>query len=105
MPATVSIFYVRAQGGKFDAEYYREKHLPMVSEKWGNHGLQSWEAVEMNTDSPYHMQLVMHWDSVEAFDKAAAHHGIEVFGDVPICTNMKTMIVKGKVVQEWTSKT
>lgn len=38
-PATITVVY--PQGGKFDMDYYKSTHMPLVQKKWSSHGLTS----------------------------------------------------------------
>jgi hypothetical protein len=38
-PATVTVVY--PQGVKFNMDYYKSTHMPLVQKKWGSYGLNS----------------------------------------------------------------
>jgi hypothetical protein len=42
--ATLSVVYPRASGTTFDYDYYRDKHLPLVGQRWVDAGFVGGEA-------------------------------------------------------------
>jgi len=68
MSFSVSVLYPQTADSTFDMAYYLDKHMPLVSQKWGPHGLQKWEVVEFvanpqDQSKPYSVQAILHWDS------------------------------------------
>ncbi|PKS06121.1 hypothetical protein jhhlp_007438 [Lomentospora prolificans] len=93
--STVTILY--ESGPKFDVQYYVTKHFSLVEAKWGPLGMQSWEVLEFEEGSPYQVQAITKWKSVEAFEAAMADKVTEeVIGDVPNYTTAKPIFIKGK---------
>lgn len=43
--ATLSVVYPRTPGATFDYDYYRSKHMPLVTQRWANAGLLGGEAL------------------------------------------------------------
>lgn len=61
-------------------------------------------ATRVDSEGPYVIQAVLHWDSVGAFDAAATGEGgPEVFADVPNFTDIHPIALKGEVKGSWTS--
>ncbi|KAJ0115476.1 hypothetical protein N8I77_000836 [Diaporthe amygdali] len=99
--ALISVVYPSAPDAKFDLEYYNTKHMGLVTEKWGNKGLQQyWVADLRPSNGPYAIQATMLWDSVESFQKAAASEdSAAVFADVANFTNLKAVVLSGAIVK------
>ena len=38
---TLVVTYSGAKGARFDREYYRTRHLPLVRRAWGRHGMET----------------------------------------------------------------
>ena len=75
--------------------------MPLVTKQWANHGLRSWDVVEMGEDSLYLFQCIMYWDSIASFEEAGAKHGDEIFADIQNYTNSKPITTKGEVKGQW----
>jgi len=68
MPTVVTVLY--KQGTKFDMDYYRTTHMPLVQKKWAPYGLKSWQVIRFPPDSPYIVQATLEWESVADLQKA-----------------------------------
>jgi len=44
--------------------------MPLVQKTWGDKGLLSWHAAQLDEKSGYAMQSIMFWESVEKFGAA-----------------------------------
>ena len=104
MTATITLLYkhkaVRSEG-KFDADYYKKTHMPLVTKVWGPLGLNSWEISEIKDEkSPYHYQALLHWESLEAWLKAAEEEQ-SPFADIPNYTNMELDRFDTVVTDSW----
>ncbi|KAI7775645.1 hypothetical protein LA080_006483 [Diaporthe eres] len=99
--ALVTVVYPSQPDAKFDLDYYNTKHIGLVTEKWGKLGLQQyWVADLRPSNGPYAIQCTMLWESLEAFQKAAASEdSAAVFADVPNFTNLKATVLSGGVVK------
>ena len=53
-------------------DYYINKHMEIVDRNWRPYGMKSWTVVEFPPGDPsgMHVQAIMLWESVEAFEKA-----------------------------------
>lgn len=58
---------VYPQGCKFDKDYYKSKHMPLVEENWKKYGLKSWKVLYLPDDAPYTVQALLEWDNVGTF--------------------------------------
>lgn len=92
MSAQIVVLY---PPGKFDIDYYLEKHMPIAMKQWGPHGFKSYKIITFAEGSPYTTQCTMFWDSHEAFDKGVGSpEAKEVFDDLPNFTDTKPVLMK-----------
>ena len=83
----------------FNLDYYLKKHMPLVREKFGPHGLKSWRVLKATGDKPpYSIIATLEFDTVDQFKAAVAAEGKPVFGDVPNFSNKSPVVVIGDVV-------
>jgi uncharacterized protein (TIGR02118 family) len=93
----VSVMYPAAADAKFDMQYYLEKHIPMVGERWGTMGLRETKVLR-GVSGPeggaatYPVVALLTFDSADALQKAMAQHGKEIVGDVANFTNITPII-------------
>ena len=101
MPAAlVSVIYPSEPDAKFDLDYYNNKHMSLVTEKWTKFGLQHyWVADLRASGGPYAIQCTMLWESIEGFQKAAAEDSAAIFADVSNFTTLKPVLLSGGVVK------
>lgn len=93
----VTIFYPNQPGGKFDLDYYLEKHMPMTIDSLGDalkgvmveYGLNGGRP-----DKPPLYRAICHllFDSVEAFQAAFAPHAEALQGDIANYTDIDPAI-------------
>ncbi|KAK7741732.1 hypothetical protein SLS53_004795 [Cytospora paraplurivora] len=97
----VTILYPSVEGATFDLEYYNNKHLPLVAEKWGKHGLTSYYVADLRgAPGPYSIQSTIIWEgSIETFQRAATEDGAEVHADVANFSSEKPIALVGPVVK------
>ncbi len=93
----VSILYPPTPSGRFDLNYYIERHMPMVQSKIGE------TCVGFSVDSglaggapgspaPYAVMGSLMLNSLDAFGAAMAQHGAEIMGDIPNYTDSQPVI-------------
>ena len=90
----VSVFYPNEEGKKFDMDYYRNSHIPMVQEKLGDacKGAaidQGLGGGEPGYPATYVAMVHLNFDSVEAFQTAFAPHAETIMADVPNYTDIQ----------------
>jgi uncharacterized protein (TIGR02118 family) len=96
--ATLSVVYPRQPDGTFDLDYYRSKHLPLVSERWADAGLLGGGALIGQTgadgsDPPYFAIGMIDFESTEAIHAAlAGEHAAEIIADIGNFTNVQPVI-------------
>ena len=99
----VSVMYPNTPGARFDIDYYRDRHMPMVKSRMGDHcdhytidkGLSGGAP-----DSPaaYICVGTLYCPSIEAFQAGFGPHTKEIMGDIPNYTDQKPVIEISEVV-------
>ncbi|OUM04104.1 EthD family reductase [Variovorax sp. JS1663] len=99
----VSVMYPNTPGARFDHDYYRDKHMPMIKARMGDacrsytvdKGLAGGAPGEPPT---YVAACHIFADSVEAFQAAFGPHVKEILGDVRNYTDLKPLMQISEVV-------
>lgn len=89
------------KGTKFDVDYYKATHFPLVQKIWGQHGLVSAELIDHAKDdhSAYSYTFIATWKDAESPRAAFADPATaQVIGDVPNFSDAKPSIGSGGVV-------
>lgn len=99
----ISVMYPANPGSRFDMDYYRDKHMPLVKARMG-------EALKFYSvdkglgggapGSPpvYAAAGHLYCDSVDAFQKGFGPHTKEIMGDIPNYTDIQPVIQISEVV-------
>ena len=99
----VSVMYPHKEGARFDHDYYRDKHMPLVKARMG-------EACKFYTIDkglaggapgaplPYVGMCHIYCDSVDAFQKGMGPHMKEIMGDIPNYTDIAPVMQISEVV-------
>ena len=96
--ATLSVVYPRASGTRFDYEYYQDKHLPLVGQRWAGAGLVGGEALLGKTapdgsDPPYFAIGIIHFESMDTLKAAlSGEHAPEIIGDIRNFTDAQPVL-------------
>lgn len=101
----VSVMYPHQPGARFDMDYYRDRHMPMIRQRMGAACLHY--AIDSGIGGgrpgappPYAAMCHIHCDSVEAFDAAFGPHAKEILADVPNYTDLQPVMQISDVVVE-----
>ena len=99
----VSVMYPNQPDARFDHDYYRDKHMPMVKDKMGAaclyYTVDKGIAGGMPGQPPAYVAMVnIHVVSVEAFQAAFGPHVKTIMADVPNYTNIKPITLISEVV-------
>jgi uncharacterized protein (TIGR02118 family) len=93
----VSVMYPNVAGARFDHEYYRDKHMPMVKEKMGDKC--KYYTVDKGiaggtpgTPPTYIGMCHIFCDSVAAFQAGFGPHASEILADIPNYTDLTPVI-------------
>ena len=98
----LSVMYPAAEDIKFDMDYYRAKHIPMMRRLIGD-SLKGFSmdrgVVGAELPSPYAVTANLLFESVEAMQAALAEHGSALMADIPNYTNVKAVIQISEVLE------
>ncbi|KAL4861695.1 hypothetical protein BDV12DRAFT_203749 [Aspergillus spectabilis] len=90
MSAMFIACYPRPADGKykFDLDYYLNVHMPMQLKHHRPHGMRSYHVIQPTPESPYVIQTVEYWDSLEGIEKAIADFSADLYADIPKYTDI-----------------
>lgn len=99
----VSVMYPNTPGARFDHEYYRDKHMPLVKARLGDacryytvdKGL---AGATPSEPPPYVGMCHLFCDSLEAFQRGLGPHAQEIMADIPNYTDLQPAIQISEVV-------
>ena len=99
----VSVMYPNKPGARFDHDYYRDKHMPLVKARLGEACTSYTVDKGLAGGAPgapatYVGMCHIFSDSVEAFQAAMGKHGKEIMGDIPNYTDIAPVIQISEVV-------
>jgi len=89
----ISVMYPNQEGGKFDFDYYKQKHMESVKKSLQPYGLIKTEVdrgISGGGDQPAPYLCIGHlyFESKEGYDKGMAKVGRTLRGDIPNYTNI-----------------
>lgn len=98
----LSILYRNGEGVRFDDEYYRERHMALILDRYGTAAISRYEfrkpVLVEGAEPPAYAACVNIWiEDAEAFATAGAMHGAEVAADVPNFTNA-SVVVQNEII-------
>lgn len=99
----VSVMYPNSPAARFDHDYYRDRHLPLVKQRMGDHlhhytidkGLAGGAPGEAPT---YVGMCHLYCESVEAFQAGFGPHAPEILADIPNYTDQSPVLQISEVV-------
>ena len=99
----VTVLYPQSPGTRFDHDYYRDRHMPMVQARFGaalrrytvERGLAGGAPGQ---PAPFVAGCEFFFDSVEAFQTAFGPHVAEIMGDIANYTDRQPIVQIGEVV-------
>lgn len=99
----VSVMYPNTPGARFNHEYYRDKHMPMVQAKMGaalkfytvDKGLAGGAP---GAPATYVGMCHLYSDSVETFQAGFGPHAKEIMADIPNYTDIAPVMQISEVV-------
>ncbi len=99
----VSVMYPDAPGARFNHDYYRDQHMPLVKARMGEHcrsytvdkGLAGGAPGQPAT---YVAMCHLYCDSVESFQAGFGPHAQEIMADIPNYTNLAPVVQISEVV-------
>jgi uncharacterized protein (TIGR02118 family) len=97
--ARVAVLYPNNTGKAFDMNYYKNKHMPLVTSKLAPFGLLSTSIDKANSDNePFTAIGYLLFDSLENCQKGLASVGAELADDVKNYTDIEPMIQISEVI-------
>lgn len=99
----VSVMYPNEPGARFDHDYYRDKHMPLLKARMGDACLFYTVDKGLAGGAPgqpptYIGMCHVYCESVEAFNAAFGPHAKEILGDIPNYTDLKPVLQFSEVV-------
>jgi uncharacterized protein (TIGR02118 family) len=100
----VSVFYPAAQGKKFDIDYYKNKHMKLVSDRLKAFGLVRTEVDKgvaggaPGSAAPYVAIGHVYVNSIDGFQKGMGQHGKEIMADIANYTDIPPQIQISEIV-------
>jgi uncharacterized protein (TIGR02118 family) len=99
----VSVFYPSNDGARFDMDYYRDHHMPMVQARLGAacKGIAVEHGIAGATPGSQPQFIAMghvYFDSLGEFQSGFGQHAKEFMADVPNYTNLQPVIQISEVV-------
>ena len=99
----VSVLYPNTPGARFDHEYYRDKHMPMVKSKLGEsckyYTVDKGIAGGMPGTPPTYVGMChIFCDSVDDFQAGFGPHASEILADIKNYTDLTPVIQISEVV-------
>jgi uncharacterized protein (TIGR02118 family) len=99
----VTVMYANTRGARFNHEYYRDKHMPLVKARMGesckkytvDKGL---VGGAQDAPAPYIAMCHIFCDSIEAFQSGFGPHAQEIMSDIPNYTDLSPVIQISEVV-------
>ncbi len=93
----ITVLYPKTATSTFDTAYYHDKHMKLVSDRWGAMGLKGATVLHGvngpdGAAPPYAVITTLQFESLEAFGKAVQAHGPEVMGDIANFTNVQPVL-------------
>ena len=101
----VSIIYPNSPGARFDHDYYRNEHLPLIQRRTG--AALNYYAIDKgvmgatpDAPAPYVAMCHLLFDSVEAYESAYVPHAAEIRADIRNFTDQTPVRQISEVVVE-----
>lgn len=93
----VSVMYPNTPGARFDHEYYREKHMPMVKARMGDSCKyytvdKGVAGATPGSPAAYVGMCHIFCDSVDSFQAGFGPHASEIMGDIANYTDLTPVI-------------
>ncbi|MDM0011563.1 EthD family reductase [Variovorax sp. J22P168] len=99
----VSVMYPHQPGARFDHDYYRDKHMPLLKARMGDacksYTIDRGLAGGAPGQPPTYVGMChVFADSVESFQAAFGPHAKEILGDIPNYTDIQPVMQISEVV-------
>ncbi|AWI53902.1 EthD family reductase [Aquabacterium olei] len=99
----ISVMYPHQPGARFDHDYYRDRHMPLVKARMGDaclfYTVDKGLAGGAPGETPTYVAMChIYTETVEAFQAAFGPHAGEILGDIPNYTDLKPVLQFSEVV-------
>jgi len=100
----ITVLYPAGEGKKFDHDYFVRKHMALVRERLGKHGLVRTEVDKgiaggaPGAPAPYAAVGHVYFNKLADFQKGMGEHGKEIMADVPNYTNIQPQIQISEII-------
>lgn len=99
----VSVLYPNTREGRFDLNYYKNTHVPLVFERCGDaikRGEMEWGIAGGDAGSPPPFRITAHlvFESAEAMERSFGHHLAEFIADLPNFTDIQPVVQVSEVL-------
>lgn len=98
----VSVMYPNTPGARFNHEYYRDKHMPLVQSRMGDsckfYTVDKGLAGTAGAAATYVGMCHIYCDSVETFQRGFGPHAKEIMADIPNYTDLSPVIQISEVI-------
>lgn len=99
----VSVLYANTPGARFDHDYYRDRHMPLVKERMGDACLyytidKGVAGMPPGTPAPFVASCHIFADSVDSFFAGFGPHMQEIMADIPNYTDLVPQVQVSEVV-------
>ena len=99
----VSVMYPYSAGARFDHDYYRDQHMPLLKARMGEHCLhytidRGLAGGTPGSDPAYVAMCHVFCDSVEAFQVGFGPHAAEILADIRHYTDLQPVLQISEVV-------
>ncbi len=94
--ANLVVSYPRHEGAAFDADYYRDTHIPLVESTWGECGMTGAEILwPADVGQPHAAMVVLRFRDAAAIDAAMGAAGTaQVMADIANFTDIQPAIYR-----------
>jgi uncharacterized protein (TIGR02118 family) len=100
----VSVMYPNVEGARFDHDYYRDVHMPLVKARMGtfckyytvDKGL---AGMDPGSKPTYVGMCHIFCDTVEDFQKGFGPHAAEIMADIPKYTDLSPVVQISQVMR------
>jgi len=99
----MSVIYSQQEEGKFDFDYYLEKHMPLVDSLYSNLGMKSWQVdrgASLSSKMPSNIVACAYlfFEDINTLKLALKNKGDEVMKDVKNFTNIEPSVYFSEVI-------
>ncbi len=102
----MSVMYPAGPGKKFDYDYYAQKHMGLVRQRWAGMGLAKIEVDRgvaggaPGSAAPYACVGHVYFHSLGDLQNATTAHGKELFADVPNFTDITPQVQISEIISQ-----